>query len=152
MCTCAYVCVHICYVRVEVSQYDCICECPVILNLRQLCHIYNCHKVRILTAFYFSCPPHPTPHPILQDIVNAVIKQHPDLHLPLPCVWNIQLGDHSLSEVCDVHTRRLTHVMPRASLVGMRSTVGLCICTNVCPEYTVIDSLVLHILCASTEV
>lgn len=91
--------------------------------------MYNSHEDGILTAFYSLCPPHSTPNLILQDIVNAVIKQHPDFHLPLPCVWNIQLGDHSLSEVCDAHTRRLTHVMPKASVVGMRSTVGLYICT-----------------------
>ena len=35
----------------------------------------------------------------LQDVINAVVKQYPDLHYMLPCIWNVQLGDHSLSQV-----------------------------------------------------
>ncbi|XP_054443162.1 xylosyl- and glucuronyltransferase LARGE2 [Pteronotus mesoamericanus] len=35
-----------------------------------------------------------------QDIFNAVIKGHPGLVLPLPCVWNVQLSDHTLAERC----------------------------------------------------
>ena len=35
-----------------------------------------------------------------QDIVNAVIKEHPRIHFILPCSWNVQLGDNSLSEFC----------------------------------------------------
>ena len=35
-----------------------------------------------------------------QDIINAVIKKHPDLHYKLPCVWNVQLNEHNLSEYC----------------------------------------------------
>ena len=35
-----------------------------------------------------------------QDIVNAVIKEYPQIHLVLPCSWNVQLGDNSLSEFC----------------------------------------------------
>lgn len=35
-----------------------------------------------------------------QDIFNAVIKEHPELVLPLPCVWNVQLSDHTLAERC----------------------------------------------------
>nr|KAF6465674.1 LARGE xylosyl- and glucuronyltransferase 2 [Rousettus aegyptiacus] len=35
-----------------------------------------------------------------QDIFNAVIKRHPGLVLPLPCIWNVQLSDHTLAERC----------------------------------------------------
>ncbi|XP_003746329.1 LARGE xylosyl- and glucuronyltransferase 2 [Galendromus occidentalis] len=35
-----------------------------------------------------------------QDIFNAVINSYPALLLPLPCQWNVQLGDNTLSEVC----------------------------------------------------
>ncbi|XP_070085449.1 xylosyl- and glucuronyltransferase LARGE2 isoform X1 [Equus caballus] len=35
-----------------------------------------------------------------QDIFNAVIKEHPGLVRPLPCVWNVQLSDHTLAEGC----------------------------------------------------
>ena len=35
-----------------------------------------------------------------QDVVNAVIKEHPHIHLALPCAWNVQLSDNSLSEFC----------------------------------------------------
>ncbi|XP_045433806.1 LARGE xylosyl- and glucuronyltransferase 2 isoform X5 [Pipistrellus kuhlii] len=35
-----------------------------------------------------------------QDIFNAVIKGHPALVRPLPCVWNVQLSDHTLAERC----------------------------------------------------
>nr|XP_060619909.1 xylosyl- and glucuronyltransferase LARGE2 [Anolis sagrei ordinatus]XP_060619918.1 xylosyl- and glucuronyltransferase LARGE2 [Anolis sagrei ordinatus]XP_060619927.1 xylosyl- and glucuronyltransferase LARGE2 [Anolis sagrei ordinatus]XP_060619937.1 xylosyl- and glucuronyltransferase LARGE2 [Anolis sagrei ordinatus] len=35
-----------------------------------------------------------------QDIFNAVIKQSPALVYRLPCFWNVQLSDHTLSEQC----------------------------------------------------
>ena len=35
-----------------------------------------------------------------QDIFNAVIKGHPGLVQPLPCIWNVQLSDHTLAERC----------------------------------------------------
>ncbi|XP_015333309.1 xylosyl- and glucuronyltransferase LARGE2 isoform X5 [Marmota marmota marmota] len=35
-----------------------------------------------------------------QDIFNAVIKEHPELVQPLPCVWNVQLSDHTRAEHC----------------------------------------------------
>ena len=35
-----------------------------------------------------------------QDVVNAVIKEYPHIHLILPCGWNVQLGDNSRSEFC----------------------------------------------------
>ena len=35
-----------------------------------------------------------------QDIINAVIKDSQDLHHILPCSWNVQLSEHSLSSFC----------------------------------------------------
>lgn len=35
-----------------------------------------------------------------QDIVNAVVKECPQIHFVLPCAWNVQLSDNSLSEFC----------------------------------------------------
>ena len=35
-----------------------------------------------------------------QDIFNAIIKEHPWLVQPLPCMWNVQLSDHTLAERC----------------------------------------------------
>ncbi|KAL1786152.1 glycosyltransferase LARGE2 isoform X1 [Sigmodon hispidus] len=35
-----------------------------------------------------------------QDVFNAVIKEHPELVHLLPCVWNVQLSDHTLAERC----------------------------------------------------
>ncbi|XP_023231046.1 LARGE xylosyl- and glucuronyltransferase 1-like [Centruroides sculpturatus] len=35
-----------------------------------------------------------------QDIFNAVLKQHPYLIYRLPCQWNVQLSDNTLSELC----------------------------------------------------
>ncbi|XP_063608554.1 xylosyl- and glucuronyltransferase LARGE2s-like [Penaeus indicus] len=35
-----------------------------------------------------------------QDIINAVIKQHPEIVYNLPCQWNVQLSDNTRSELC----------------------------------------------------
>ncbi|XP_077994436.1 xylosyl- and glucuronyltransferase LARGE2s-like [Glandiceps talaboti] len=35
-----------------------------------------------------------------QDIINAVIKQHPDIVYQLPCAWNVQLSENTRSESC----------------------------------------------------
>ncbi|OQR66139.1 glycosyltransferase protein LARGE1-like [Tropilaelaps mercedesae] len=35
-----------------------------------------------------------------QDIFNAVINSYPTILLQLPCQWNVQLGDNTLSEFC----------------------------------------------------
>uniref|UniRef100_A0A8C2W129 LARGE xylosyl- and glucuronyltransferase 2 n=2 Tax=Chinchilla lanigera TaxID=34839 RepID=A0A8C2W129_CHILA len=43
---------------------------------------------------------HPATSLADQDIFNAVIKEHPGLVQPLPCVWNVQLSDHTLAELC----------------------------------------------------
>ncbi|XP_006896830.1 PREDICTED: glycosyltransferase-like protein LARGE2 [Elephantulus edwardii] len=35
-----------------------------------------------------------------QDIFNSIIKEDPGLVLLLPCIWNVQLSDHTLAENC----------------------------------------------------
>lgn len=35
-----------------------------------------------------------------QDIFNALIKYKPEILYSLPCAWNVQLGDHTLSDQC----------------------------------------------------
>lgn len=35
-----------------------------------------------------------------QDIINAVLKEYPELLFEVPCVWNTQLSDHTLSYNC----------------------------------------------------
>lgn len=35
-----------------------------------------------------------------QDVINAVIKEHLNIHCMMPCAWNVQLSEHSLSEYC----------------------------------------------------
>lgn len=35
-----------------------------------------------------------------QDIMNAVIKQNPNIVYEVPCQWNTQLSDHTLSHKC----------------------------------------------------
>ena len=40
-----------------------------------------------------------------QDIVNAVIKQYPDIHFVLPCSWNAQMSEHSLNDYCFSRTK-----------------------------------------------
>jgi len=36
----------------------------------------------------------------LQDILNAVVLDNPGLVRRLPCQWNVQLSDNTLSEQC----------------------------------------------------
>ncbi|KAF2358193.1 Glycosyl transferase family 8 [Trinorchestia longiramus] len=35
-----------------------------------------------------------------QDIINAIIKDHPEIVYTLPCHWNVQLSDNTRSEFC----------------------------------------------------
>ncbi|KAJ8676641.1 hypothetical protein QAD02_012428 [Eretmocerus hayati] len=35
-----------------------------------------------------------------QDVINAVIKYNSELLFEVDCLWNVQLSDHSLSEIC----------------------------------------------------
>ncbi|CAH1281603.1 unnamed protein product [Diabrotica balteata] len=35
-----------------------------------------------------------------QDIINAIVKEHPEIIFEVPCVWNTQLSDKTLSESC----------------------------------------------------
>ena len=39
---------------------------------------------------------------IHQDVFNAVIKSKPYIVYSLSCVWNVQLGDNTRSEVCNL--------------------------------------------------
>ena len=74
--------------------------------------------------------------------MNAVLKHYQDLHLPLPCVWNVQLGDHSLSEVSEeVHKIALTS---NGHCVGDRNSCAVCVCS-------LLQLCVLH-LCVCTYV
>ncbi|XP_015173364.1 PREDICTED: glycosyltransferase-like protein LARGE2 isoform X2 [Polistes dominula] len=42
-----------------------------------------------------------------QDIINAVIKEHPDIVARIDCTWNVQLSDHATSESCYQKGNRL---------------------------------------------
>lgn len=46
-----------------------------------------------------------------QDIFNAMLKQHTDLLFRLPCQWNVQLSDNTLSELCysEVQELKIIH-------------------------------------------
>lgn len=35
-----------------------------------------------------------------QDVLNAIIRQYPQLVYKLPCQWNVQLSDNTRSELC----------------------------------------------------
>lgn len=43
---------------------------------------------------------HGTMHCGDQDIINAVIVEHPEILLNLPCQWNIQLSTNTFSADC----------------------------------------------------
>lgn len=38
-----------------------------------------------------------------QDIFNAVIKERPEIHHALPCFWNVQISDNTLTDYCFQH-------------------------------------------------
>ena len=46
-----------------------------------------------------------------QDVINAVVKDTPDIHYLLPCIWNVQLSEHTLSAHClhDAEEYKLVH-------------------------------------------
>ncbi|XP_034937616.1 LARGE xylosyl- and glucuronyltransferase 1-like isoform X2 [Chelonus insularis] len=46
-----------------------------------------------------------------QDIINAVIKDNPSIIFTLECTWNVQLGDHTISDQCyeDAKQIRILH-------------------------------------------
>lgn len=46
-----------------------------------------------------------------QDIINAVIKQYPNIVYRIECTWNIQLSDHTLSESCYSDANRLNVIL-----------------------------------------
>ncbi|CAL7945202.1 unnamed protein product [Xylocopa violacea] len=45
-----------------------------------------------------------------QDIINAVIKEHPSLVHKIECTWNIQLSDHTISDICYRDTSQISIV------------------------------------------
>ncbi|XP_029047505.2 LARGE xylosyl- and glucuronyltransferase 1-like isoform X1 [Osmia bicornis bicornis] len=45
-----------------------------------------------------------------QDIMNAVIKDHPSIVYKIECTWNIQLSDHTISDQCYRDTSRINIV------------------------------------------
>ena len=53
-----------------------------------------------------------------QDIINAAAKKEGDIVLILPCVWNVQLSDNTLSESCfnAAHRFKLVHWNSAAKL------------------------------------
>jgi len=53
-----------------------------------------------------------------QDIINAAAKREGDIVLILPCVWNVQLSDNTLSENCfkAAHRFKLVHWNSAAKL------------------------------------
>ena len=53
-----------------------------------------------------------------QDVMNAVVKRDKDIVLMLPCVWNIQLSENTLSEYCfkSAHHFKIIHWNSAAKL------------------------------------
>ncbi|XP_043255946.1 LARGE xylosyl- and glucuronyltransferase 1-like isoform X1 [Colletes gigas] len=45
-----------------------------------------------------------------QDIINAVIKEHHSIVYRIECTWNIQLSDHTISDLCYRETGRISIV------------------------------------------
>lgn len=46
-----------------------------------------------------------------QDIFNAVIKENPEIVYQLPCFWNTQLSDKTLSSECYQHNNIKVNVL-----------------------------------------
>ncbi|KAG7203628.1 hypothetical protein KM043_013663 [Ampulex compressa] len=46
-----------------------------------------------------------------QDVINAVIKEHPHIVYKIDCTWNIQLSDHTISDTCyrDINRINIIH-------------------------------------------
>lgn len=42
-----------------------------------------------------------------QDVINAVIYKQPNIVHEIDCTWNIQLGDHTISDTCYHNTNRI---------------------------------------------
>ncbi|XP_043466321.1 LARGE xylosyl- and glucuronyltransferase 2-like isoform X2 [Leptopilina heterotoma] len=56
-----------------------------------------------------------------QDIINSVIKEFPNIVYTIDCTWNIQLSDHTLSEVCYLNNNKLNIIhwnSPKKQKVG----------------------------------
>ncbi|EGI59897.1 Glycosyltransferase-like protein LARGE1 [Acromyrmex echinatior] len=44
-----------------------------------------------------------------QDVINAVINEQPSIVYKIECTWNIQLSDHTLSDICYRDTNRINY-------------------------------------------
>lgn len=42
-----------------------------------------------------------------QDVINAVINEQPNIIYKIDCTWNIQLSDHTISDMCYRDTNRI---------------------------------------------
>lgn len=42
-----------------------------------------------------------------QDVINAVINEQPNIVHEIDCTWNVQLGDHTISDTCYRDTNRI---------------------------------------------
>ena len=48
----------------------------------------------------------------VQDVLNAVLRRQQQLLFPLPCSWNVQMSDNSLSDsLCYLHTAGRAHAV-----------------------------------------
>ncbi|XP_054015165.1 xylosyl- and glucuronyltransferase LARGE1-like isoform X1 [Hylaeus anthracinus] len=45
-----------------------------------------------------------------QDVINAVIKEHPSIVYRIECTWNIQLSEHTISDLCYRDSGRISIV------------------------------------------
>ncbi|XP_076296402.1 xylosyl- and glucuronyltransferase LARGE1 isoform X2 [Lasioglossum baleicum] len=45
-----------------------------------------------------------------QDVINAVIKEHPSIIHKIECTWNVQLSDHTISDLCYRDTSQISIV------------------------------------------
>ena len=47
-----------------------------------------------------------------QDIINAILLEGQNLHYVLPCFWNTQLSEHSLSYNCFNNVNEFKYMLP----------------------------------------
>lgn len=58
-----------------------------------------------------------------QDIINAVVKEHSSIVYKIQCTWNIQLSDHTISDIC---YRDTSQINVRNALFPWNTFSGLC--------------------------
>lgn len=74
----------------------------MLMNLKEMRKFGWSETWRIITKD--TLPSHKYTSLADQDIINTVIKWNPSIVYRLPCIWNIQLCDHSLSTDCLMNT------------------------------------------------